>query len=75
MTTQEDKQDGILADASVACYEFVYQKTGIDPVVCAALIDSMLYGTSVIATCKENGLVLSMVLDIRNAFDEFVETQ
>jgi hypothetical protein len=56
-----------------ACWDYIAAKTGTDRWVCKSLIYNMLYGGPVISTCKNSNLRLESAVEIRVAFDDFIE--
>jgi len=55
------------------CWDYVTAKTGAKRDVCKSLIFAMIYGGPVIKVCKRHGLTMDSVVDIRCAFDDYIE--
>ena len=68
---EEPQNDPV--SVSSECFDFITAKTGQDRGACKCLIYALLYGGYVIEMCKQNGLTLVDVVDIRTAFDDFIE--
>ena len=72
-TNRDNDQDTDLMGEGSKCFDYIAGKTGQDRHTCKCLIFALLYGNRVIGTCKQHGLTLDMVTDIRTAFDDFIE--